>query len=173
MSEDGYGTRGVLRLEAGETIDWEWYMKADHGGFYNFALAAGEEPSNAEFMASPITPWYSLHESAETPGFTYPDRVVGWGKNDTDLYLTRAIQGPFSGWVGASNPERMNPAEREPNSAYCQDPANYNQCYVDDKITIPPNTPAGTYVFRFNWVCAELRQVYNNCMDVEIVAPLF
>ena len=165
MSEDSYGTRGVLQLEAGETIDWQWFMKADHGGFYNFQLAAGEEPTNAEFMANPITPWYSLHESAETPGFTYPDRVVGWGKNDTDLYLGRQQ------WVGAGNPERMNPAENEMNSAYCQDPANYHQCFIDDKVTIPPNTPVGSYVFRFNWFCAETRQDYNNCMDVEIVAP--
>jgi hypothetical protein len=167
MSEDSYGTRGVLQLEAGETIDWQWFMKADHGGFYRWEMAPGQEPSNAEFMANPMTAWYSLHESAETYPATFPNRFVGWEKSDTDFYLSQ--QHTVGQALGA---DRRNQFEEEMNSEYCRDPANYDECFMDDKITIPSNTPPGTYVFRFNWMGAEVRQVYNNCMDVEVVAPL-
>merc|ERR1719272_487245 len=139
-------------------------MKADHGGFYRFELASAEsaEPLNANYVNSPITPWYSLHEESETTPITFPGRVVGWTKNETDYYLS------VQNVVGAGNPGRMNAAEQLSDSQFCQE--NYSECFLDEKVEIPATTPPGKYVLRFNWVCAETRQDYNNCLDITVLA---
>ena len=66
MSFDGYGARGVFNVQAGEQLDFQMYVNADHGGFYRYEFSNGTDPSNDNFMDNAISPWYSLHQSAET-----------------------------------------------------------------------------------------------------------
>jgi hypothetical protein len=161
MSNDGYGSRGTLNVRAGEAINVQKYMNADHGGFYRYEFANGTNPTNDNFMGNPITPWLSLHASAET-GSTYPGRVVGYTKGDTDAYIYDMPRGP-GGLIGEA---RLNPSNQDPDSGFCQ--SNYNRCFVDDQVTIPPNTPNGQGVFRWNWFSLETGQVYTNCIDVVV-----
>jgi hypothetical protein len=76
MSNDGYGARGTINVQRGESMEFTFYVNADHGGFYRYELVNGTAPSNAQFMGSPISPWYSLHVNAET-NRNYPNRIVG------------------------------------------------------------------------------------------------
>lgn len=160
MSNGAFGVRGVLMMVPGEEVETTWYVNADHGGFYRFEFAPGREPTNADFMENPISPFYSLHETVETPGFIYPGRVVGYNKNETDLYIDRTtIVGNGMGDL------RLNDNQDAFDSAYCAN--NYDDCFLTDRVVIP-EVPSGEYVFRFNWFSSETPQVYTGCVDVVI-----
>jgi hypothetical protein len=161
MSSDGYGTRGIIEIVPGEVVETSWYVNADHGGFYRFEMAAGREPTNADFMGGAISPFYSLHAEVETPGFTYPERVVGFTKNETDMYQSQMVA------VGAGlGSGRLNANADGQSSGHCLN--NYSDCYLDDRVTIPEGTPAGEYVIRWNWFSSETPQVYTACVDVVV-----
>lgn len=161
MSFDGYGQRGTLNVRAGESIDIQSYVNADHGGFYRFEFANGTNPSNNDFMGNPISPFFSWHESAETNGF-YPGRVVGWNKGDTNNYINDMRGWPGAGLGGA----RLNPQSQGADSGFCQ--SNYNSCFLDDRVTIPANAPNGNAVLRWNWYSLETAQIYTNCIDMVV-----
>jgi len=161
MSEDSFGERGILELIPGEVLDTTFYINADHGGFYRFELAKGREPSNAEFMDAPISPFYSLHETLETPGHVYPERVIGWSKNETDLYIDRMYAVGFE-----LGDDRLNQQSFGQSSEHCQN--NYVDCFLDDKVVVPTDTPPGEYVLRWNWFSLETPQVYVACSDIVI-----
>ena len=161
MSYDVWGSRGVLELVPGEVFNATFYVNADHGGFYRFELAPGREPTNADFMARPISPFYSLHETVETPGHNYPNRVVGWSKNETDLYVDQMVGVGFELGNG-----RLNQNSVGQSSTHCQ--TNTADCFLDDRVAVPTNMPAGEYVLRWNWFSLETPQVYTACSDVVI-----
>ena len=123
MSDDSFGRRGTLNVRAGELLNLTMYVNADHGGFYRYELASGQSPSNSQFMAKPISPFYSLHESAETYR-SYAGRVVGYSKSDTNGYISNMKSSPGAGLGG----NRMNPQFQGSSSSYCnQNPSKCNQ----------------------------------------------
>jgi len=156
MSFDNYGARGVFNIQAGEQLDFQMYVNADHGGFYRYEFSNGTNPSNDNFMNNAISPWYSLHQSAETNGF-YPNRVVGYSKQDTDRYIFDMNRTPGGGLGG----DRLNPGSQNPESA----PSN---AFLNDRVVVPPSVPSGAGVLRWNWYSMETGQVYTNCIDVNV-----
>jgi hypothetical protein len=144
MSNDGYGARGTINVQRGESMEFTFYVNADHGGFYRYELVNGTAPSNAQFMGSPISPWYSLHENAET-NRNYPNRIVGYSKSDTNSYIYDMRRPPGAG-LGS---DRL-------------------QGNLVDRITLPQGAALGQSILRWNWFSLETGQVYTNCVDVVV-----
>jgi hypothetical protein len=161
MSFDDFGQRGVMDITAGETLDFQMYVNADHGGFYRYEFSNGTSPSSNDFMENPISPWYSLHESAETSN-AYPGRVVGYSKADTDAYIFNMNRVPGGGLGG----DRKNGGSQNPDSSFCQ--SNFDNCFFSDRVTVPTSIPSGAGVLRWNWYSMETGQVYTNCIDVSV-----
>jgi hypothetical protein len=160
MSNDAFGQRGTLSAAAGETVDVDLYVNADHGGFYRYEYANSTNPSNEDFMANPVSPWYSFHASAETVG-TYPGRVIGYTKSDTDNYLYDMNRVPGGGLGG----DRKNPSSQDPTSSFCQ--SSFDNCFYRDPVALPAGA-SGEGVLRLNWFSAETSQIYTNCIDMVV-----
>jgi hypothetical protein len=164
MSFDAYGKRGTLVADAGEILSVDLYINVDYGGFYRYEYVSFPNPTNEEFMNNPVSPWYSLHSSAETAG-VYPGRVVGYTKANTEAYLYDMDSVPGVGLGQRSK----NPSHYEPGSSFCL--SNFTNCFFRDSVPLPSGIE-GQGVLRWNWVSAVTNQVRPLTLDFDFFFPL-
>ena len=161
MSNDAFGTQGVVEATASDTVAYSLYLNADHSGLYRFELTCGKDVSNQKFFDSPITPWKALHKDKElAQGQSLPEsRVVGSTRAETDAYFQKTI------CSAAGCTYRMNRQTNGPDSDYCK--ANRADCYTEGTFTIPSDFNCqGEAVLRWWWNSAEGLETYSNCMDM-------
>ncbi len=146
MSNDAYGARGVLQVRPGEGITTSTYTNADHGGFYRFELSYNTNPSNEDFFRNPVSDYYTISASNETPGFTYPERRVGPGDAALQDYIQKMK------CVGVS----------------CTG-TNIRNSTLSETWTFPSDVPEGPAVMRWMWSSLETAEIYATCVDINIV----
>jgi hypothetical protein len=160
MSYDSFGDRGLVAVKAGDVLETSIYMDADHSGLYRFEIACGENATESDYMATPITAWKALHKSKD--GVSLPEsRDVGYTREETDAYFRATT------CCGAGCSFRINPSSDGPDSSYCS--GDRTNCYIEDSITIPADFQCeGSATLRWKWNSAETPQVYANCLDLKV-----
>lgn len=163
---------------AGGNEDAAWYIRANHGGGYQYRLCPKSEPLTEEcFQKMPIP-------------FSGMTRFK-W-ENDTEAYFqgTFVSEGTLpTGSTWAMNPmpagvgagffpapcsgDTPIPAPTSPNSHMGMDP---NECsgnwpttvIVIDTLKIPADITPGEYVLGWRWDCEETAQIWASCSDITI-----
>jgi hypothetical protein len=146
MSRDTYGARGTLNVRPGENITTSTWVNADHGGFYRFELSYNTNPTNSDFFNRPISDYYAISVSNETPGFSYPGRRVGPSDADLQTYI-----------------KRMSCTGVQCGGGNIRD-QNYSETW-----TFPANAQKGPAVMRWMWSSLETPEIYAHCADLNIV----
>jgi hypothetical protein len=146
MSRDSYGARGTLTVRAGENITTSTFVNADHGGFYRFELSYNTNPSNSNFRALPVSHYYAISASNETPGYTYTGRRVGPSDAELQTYIKRMTCTGVQCGGG-----------------------NIRDKTYSETWTFPSNAQKGPAVMRWMWSSLETPEIYAHCVDLNIV----
>ena len=65
MSREAFGSSGIMTVEPGASVATTLYIQHDHAGLYRYELGCGNSAGNADFFASPLTPWKAMHANSQ------------------------------------------------------------------------------------------------------------
>jgi len=174
-SRESFGAQGVLNVKAGEAIDITQFMSVDHSSIYRFELVCGRNPSSADFVSSPVSPWMAqvrFRNGKSNNGATIgQDRIIGYTKADTNRYFESMS---CAGWRCDNDPSpdtwRISWYPRVFRD--CQ--GHLDECSFTDTVTIPRSTDCsgsgGHAVLRWSMLSAESYEVYGHCLDLKVQA---
>lgn len=157
---------------AGGLAETAFYIKANHGGGYQFRLCSREEAlTEACFQRTPLP-------------FGSPEQVLRFAGHEERIRATYVTDGTTpAGSAWAMNPISMcgtglNVHTCGVSNQHTPDfpqPApgvsNITSFIIVDTLRIPRSVPPGEYVLGWRWDSEQTSQVWSACSDVTIAAP--
>eukprot|EP00746_Dinoflagellata_sp_MGD_P030095 gnl/MRDRNA2_/MRDRNA2_17129_c0_seq1.p1 gnl/MRDRNA2_/MRDRNA2_17129_c0~~gnl/MRDRNA2_/MRDRNA2_17129_c0_seq1.p1 ORF type:complete len:399 (+),score=55.23 gnl/MRDRNA2_/MRDRNA2_17129_c0_seq1:54-1199(+) len=168
--------------KAGDLATTGWYIRANHGGGYQYRLCPKSEPLTEEcFRKTPLKfegpqtlRWKDGSEENITGTYVSGDSVPDgsmWARNPLPVTPTPEFPAPCKS--GASPPVRAPKAEGE----YGTDPGHCAGAWptsviIMDKVRVPADLPLGEYVLGWRWDCELTAQVWAACADITIESSI-
>lgn len=164
---------------AGALATTAWYIRANHGGGYQFRLCKLGEPLTEEcFMKTPLAfegkqtlKWSDGH-TEEIEG-TYVDEGVlpkgsTWAMNPLPEHPTDDFPPPCK----AGTSPRVKAPMAVGQYGYDAGPCAGDwptKVMIMDNVRVPADLEPGEYVLSWRWDCELTAQVWNACSDITIV----
>jgi hypothetical protein len=61
MSRAAFGSGGLVSVQPGISVATTLFIEQDQSGLYRYELACGNDTTNSDFFAVPLTPWKTPH----------------------------------------------------------------------------------------------------------------
>lgn len=163
---------------AGALAETAWFIRANHGGGYQYRLCPKSEPLTEQcFQKTPLSfegpqtlQWNDGH-SEDINGTYVSEGTVPlgsmWAMNPLPQTPTDDFPAPCK--AGSKEPVRAPMADGQ--YGYNPGPCAGNwptSVIIKDKVRVPANLPAGEYVLAWRWDCELTAQVWAACADITI-----
>jgi len=170
--------------KAGSTVPVSWTIEANHGGGYQYRLAArtSERLTEQQFQKMPLVfkgqqglRWGGGPKLGGSEIFFNATEVAtgvvpagyGWRRNPIPILGgSDGVPGPMH--VPSFPPPCKNHSWcTNDQDGYCS--GLHCAPEIVDFVEIPANLPAGEYVLGWRWDCEQSTQIWQSCSDVTIV----